>query len=163
MVGTWKRKREQDTRDIRHVRQQKVTVRCDAGGDFFRPQHGPALFKRRSAMHRSKLDIGGADARAGGMSINSGSGGAGASGMGASSSSYNVSAMAHSLGSSGAGSSSVRFEKSSSWAQSAAASSLQWAYPCGHTVGANRCATPGFSRKGVMAARAAPVHHDVVE
>ena len=32
-------------------------------------------------MHRSKLDIGSADAGAGGMSISSGSGGAGASGM----------------------------------------------------------------------------------
>ena len=47
-----------------------------------------------SAMHRSKLDIGGADAGAGGMSISSGSGSAGASGVGASSSSSDASVMA---------------------------------------------------------------------
>ena len=56
-------------------------------------------------MHRSELDIGGADAGAGGMSISSGS--SGASGMGASSTSSDASAMAHSTGSSGAGSGSI--------------------------------------------------------
>ena len=45
-------------------------------------------------MHRSKLDIGGAHAAAGGMSISSGS--SGASGMGASSLSSDASVMAHS-------------------------------------------------------------------
>ena len=50
---------------------------------FFETQRGPAPYTRRRAMHRSKFDIGGADAGAGGMSISSGSGGA--SGMGASS------------------------------------------------------------------------------
>ena len=70
-------------------------------------------------MQRSKFDIRGADARAGGMSISSGSGGA--SGVGASSSSSVASAMAHSTGSSGAGSGSMCLEKSSSWAWSAAA------------------------------------------
>ena len=34
-------------------------------------QRGPAPYTRRSAMHRSKLDIGGAAAGAGGMSISS--------------------------------------------------------------------------------------------
>ena len=70
-------------------------------------------------MHRSRLDMRGADAGAGGMSISSGSGGA--SGMGASSSSV-ASAMAQSTGSSGAGSGSTCLAKSSSWAWSAAAS-----------------------------------------
>ena len=55
-------------------------------------------------MHRSRLDMRGSDAGAGGMSISSGSGGA--SGIGASSSS-DASAMAQSTGSSGAGSSSM--------------------------------------------------------
>ena len=55
-------------------------------------------------MHRSRLDMRGADAGAGGMSISSGSGsGGGASGMGASSSS-DSSAMAHIGGPSSAGS-----------------------------------------------------------
>ena len=54
------------------------------------------------------FDMGGADARAGGMS--------------ASSSSADASAMAHSTGSSGAGSGSMCFEKTPSWAWSAAAS-----------------------------------------
>ena len=71
-------------------------------------------------MHRSKFDIRGADAGAGGMSIRSGSGGA--SGMGASSSSSDASAMAQSTGSSGVGSGSMCMEKSASWAWSAAAS-----------------------------------------
>ena len=57
-------------------------------------------------MQRSKLDIGRADAGAGGMSIRSG--------MGASSSSSDASAMAQSTGSSGAGSGSMCLEKSSS-------------------------------------------------
>ena len=69
-------------------------------------------------MHRSKFDIGGADAGAGGMSMISGSGGA--SGMGASSSSSDAFAMAQSTGSSGAGSGSMCLEKSLSWAWSAA-------------------------------------------
>ena len=64
-------------------------------------------------MQRSKFDIRGADAGAGGMSISSGSGGA--SDMGASSSSSDPSAMAQSTGSSGAGSASMCLEKSSSW------------------------------------------------
>ena len=64
---------------------------------FWRSQRGPAPYTRRSAMHRSKLDIGGEDAGAGGMSVSSGS--SGASGMGASSSSSDASAMAHSTGS----------------------------------------------------------------
>ena len=62
-------------------------------------------------MHRSKLDIGGADAGAGGMSIISGSGGA--SGIGASSSSSDASDMAHSTGSLGAGSGSTCFANKS--------------------------------------------------
>ena len=61
----------------------------------FGPQRGPAPCTRRSAMDRSKLDIGGADARAGGTSISASSRGAGALGMGASSSSSDTSAMAH--------------------------------------------------------------------
>ena len=79
-------------------------------------------------MQRSKFDIVGADAGAGGMSISSGSGGA--SGMGASSSSSDASAMALSTGSSGAGSGSMFLAKSSSREWSAAASataSLKWA------------------------------------
>ena len=79
-------------------------------------------------MQRFKFDIGGADAGAGDMSISSGSGGA--SDMGASSSSCDASAMAQSTTSSGAGSGSMCLEKSSSWAWSAAASSmpsLKWA------------------------------------
>ena len=55
-------------------------------------------------MQRSKLDIGRADARAGGMSIRSG--------MGASSSSSDASAIAQSTWSSGAGSGSMCLEKS---------------------------------------------------
>ena len=47
-----------------------------------RPQRGPAPYARRSAMHRSKFDLGGANAGAGGMSISSGSGGAGVRGAG---------------------------------------------------------------------------------
>ena len=75
-------------------------------------------------MHRSKFDMRGADAGAGGMSITSGSGsGGGASGMGASSSLSVASAMAQSTGSSGAGSGTMCLEKRSSWAWSAAASS----------------------------------------
>ena len=62
-------------------------------------------------MQRSKLDMGGADAGAGGMSISSSSGGA--SGMGASSSSSAASAMAQSTGSSRAGSGSTHVENSS--------------------------------------------------
>ena len=60
-------------------------------------------------MQRSMFDIGCAAARAGGMSISSGSGGA--SGMGASSSSSDASAMAQSTGSSGAGSGDVPGEE----------------------------------------------------
>ena len=59
---------------------------------FWEAQRGPAPYTKRSAMH--KLDIGGANAGAGGMSISSGSGGAGASGVGASSASSDASAMA---------------------------------------------------------------------
>ena len=91
-------------------------------------QRGPALYTRRIVMHRSKLDIRGAETGAEGMSISSGSGGA--SDMGASSSSSDASAMAHSTGSSGGGSGSMCLEKSSSWAWSVAASStasLNWA------------------------------------
>ena len=71
-------------------------------------------------MHRSKFDIGGADAGAGGMSITSGSGGA--SGMGASSSLSEASAMAHPTGSSVAGSGSMCLEIRSSREWSAVAS-----------------------------------------
>ena len=79
---------------------------------FFRKtQRGLAPYTRRRAMQRSKLDIGRADAGAGGMSMTSGSGGA--SGMGASSSSSEASAMAHSTGSSGASSGSMCLEKRS--------------------------------------------------
>ena len=42
---------------------------------FGRAQRVPAPYSRRSVMHRSKLDIGGADAGAGGMAISSSSGG----------------------------------------------------------------------------------------
>ena len=56
-------------------------------------------------MHLSKLDIGGADAGAGGMSMISGS--SGASGMGASFSSSDASAVAQSRGSGGAGSGTI--------------------------------------------------------
>ena len=56
-------------------------------------QRGPAPYTRRSAMHRAKLHVGGADAGAGGMSSSSGSVYAGASGVGASSSSSDASAM----------------------------------------------------------------------
>ena len=66
-----------------------------------------------TAMHRSKLDIGGADAGTGGMSISSSSGDAGASGMGASSASSDASVMGHSTGSAGAGSGSMRFANKS--------------------------------------------------
>ena len=70
---------------------------------FYKTHRGPAPYTRRRAMHRSRLDMRGADAGAGGMSISSGSGsGGGASGMGASSSSSE--AMAQSTRSSGAGS-----------------------------------------------------------
>ena len=90
---------------------------------FYKTHRGPAPYTRRRAMHRSRLDMRGADAGAGGMSISSGSGsGGGASGMGASSSSSVASAMAQSTGSSGAGSGTMCLEKSSSWAWSAAAS-----------------------------------------
>ena len=60
---------------------------------------------RRNAMHRSKLDIGGADAEAGGLSISSSSGDAGASSTGAST----PSARAHS------GSGSICFATSRQW------------------------------------------------
>ena len=68
---------------------------------------------RRRAMQCSKLDIGGADAGAGGMSIRSG--------MGASSSSSDAFSMAQSTGSSGAGSGSMCLAKSSSreWSDAA--------------------------------------------
>ena len=66
-----------------------------------------------TAMHRSKLEIGGADAGTGGMSISSSSGDAGASGMGASSASSDASVMGHSTGSAGAGSGSIRFANKS--------------------------------------------------
>ena len=72
-------------------------------------------------MHRSKRDIGGADAGAGGMSIGSGS--SGASGMGASSSSSYASAMAQSTGSSGAGSGSICLANNAPVARSSVASS----------------------------------------
>ena len=80
---------------------------------FWKVQRGPAQYTRRSAMHLSKLDIGGADAGAGGMSISSGSGGADASGIGASSSSSDASPMLHSTGCSGAGSGSICFANKS--------------------------------------------------
>ena len=60
-VRTWKHERGQDSRDNRHARQQ-----TDA--EMISAEH----------LHHSKLDVGGADARVGGMSISSGSGGAGA-------------------------------------------------------------------------------------
>ena len=91
MVKTWKHERGQDTRENRE------TVRHDAGGIF------GLNATRRSAMHRSKLDVGGADAGAGGKSIRSGRVGADAS------SSSDSSAMAHSTGPSGAGSGSICF------------------------------------------------------
>ena len=72
-------------------------------------------------MHRSKCDIGRADAKAGGTSMISGSGGA--CGMGASTSPSEASAMAQSTGSSGAGSGSMCLEKRSSWEWIAPASS----------------------------------------
>ena len=123
---------------------------------FWRTQRGPAPYSRRSAMHRSKLDIESADAGDGGMSISYGSGAAGASGMGAPSSSSDAyvtaqSTTAQSTGSSGAGSSSMCLEKSSSWAWSAAASStacLKWA-SLWHAVDTYRCTTPGFCRRGL--------------
>ena len=71
---------------------------------FWKVQRGPAQYTRRTAMHRSKLNIAGADAGAGGMSISSGSGGADAS-----RSSSDSSAMVHSTGCSGAGSGSICF------------------------------------------------------
>ena len=73
-------------------------------------------------MHRSKLDIRGADAAARGMAISPGSGGADASGMGASSSSSDASAMAHTGKPSSAGSGVMCLAKSSQRAWSAAAS-----------------------------------------
>ena len=90
------------------VRQQEDTTQQTAQCDmvmivnFSKTQRGAAPYTRRRAMHRSKLVM---DARAGGMSISSGSGGA--SGMGASSSLSEGSAMAQSAGSSGAGSGSM--------------------------------------------------------
>ena len=92
-METWRRKRGPDTRDNQHVREQRDTLRCDAGGNFRRRQRGPAPY-----MHRFKLDIGGADAGAGGMATSSGSGGAGASGIGASSASTDSSAVARPQG-----------------------------------------------------------------
>ena len=53
----------------------RETVTYDAGVNFCWVQRGPAPYTKRSAMHRSKLDMGGADAGAGGMSISSRSGG----------------------------------------------------------------------------------------
>ena len=81
-------------------------------------------------MHRSRLVMRGADTRAGGMSITSGS--SGASGMGASSSPSEGSAMAQSTRSSGAGSGAICLAKSSPSAWSGAASStasLKWVSP----------------------------------
>ena len=69
----------------------------------------PAPYNSRSATHRSKFDIGRADAGVGGMSISSGSGGA--SGMGASSSSSDSSAVAQSTESLGVGSGSICLAK----------------------------------------------------
>ena len=96
------RARSHESTDARDTRERRRDVRQVA---FFCFQRGPAPYNRRSAMHRSKLDIGGADAGAGGMSIGSDSGGA--SGMSASSSSSDASAVVHSTGSSGAGSCSI--------------------------------------------------------
>ena len=104
VVKTWRLKRGRNSQDNRHVRQQRETLKCDAGGNFGRTQRSPAPFIRRSAMHRSKLHIRSVDAGAGRMSIISSSGGGGASGMSASSSSSTYSARAHSTRSSGAGS-----------------------------------------------------------
>ena len=106
-------------------------------------------------MQRSKFDIGGADAGAGGMSMISGSGGA--SGMGASSSSSDASAMAQSTGSSGAGSGSMCLEKSSSRARSATASataSLKWA-PLWARYGRHPVVQALFSSQRSVTARAA--------
>ena len=114
MVRTWKHERGQDTRHNRYVRQQRETPGYDPGGNFFGgAQRGPEPYTRRSAMHRSELDIGGPHAAIGGMSISTGSGGAGASGMGASSSSSDASAVVHSTRSSGAGSGSICFANKS--------------------------------------------------
>ena len=98
MVRTWKR-----GADNRHVRQQRETLRCDAGGNLLGRQRGPAPYTRRSAMHSSKLDIGGADAAARGMAISSGSSASACGGV-PSSSSSDSSAMAHTGGPSSAGS-----------------------------------------------------------
>ena len=84
---------------------ERETLRCDAGGNCWRRQRGPAPYQAQ--CDAPLPSIRGAEAGAGSMSFSSGSGGAGASGMGASSSSSDASAMAHSTGSSGASSGSI--------------------------------------------------------
>ena len=116
---------------------------------FWRRSRGPAPYIRRSAMHRSKLDIGGADAGAGGMSISSGS--SGASGMGASSSSSDASAMAQPTGSSGAGSGSICLANNAPVACSSLATSTasrKNQRRCGRASDANQPSTPGLCRRG---------------
>ena len=74
MVRTWKHgcgpgHTRQPTRG---TTERDAEMRCK-WQFFWRRQRGPAPYTRRSAMHRSKSDIGGADAGAAGMSISSGS------------------------------------------------------------------------------------------
>ena len=109
-------------------------------------------------MHRSVLDIGGADAGAGGMSISSGS--SGASGMDTSSSSSDASAMAQSTGSAGAGSGTISLANNAPVACSSLAfstasrnSASVWARKRRQPVAC--VSTPGFLSQRSVTARAA--------
>ena len=49
-IRTWKHKRGQNTRDNRHVRQQRDMLRCDAGGNFLN------VLTLSSAVHQAQCD-----------------------------------------------------------------------------------------------------------
>ena len=119
-METWRHKREHNTRDNRHVRQQRETLRCD-GGNFSEAS------TRSSAVYQTQCDaplqVGHRrpDAGAGGMAISSGSSASACGGV-PSSSSSDTSAMAHTGEPSSASSDVICLAKSSSRSWSAAAS-----------------------------------------
>ena len=87
-VETCRHNRAQNTRDNRHVRQQKETLRCDVSGNF-----GRASTRSRAAYQAQcdgLLQVGHPEA---GGKISPGSGGAATTAMGASSSSSDSQAL----------------------------------------------------------------------
>ena len=117
---TWRHKRGHNTRDNRHVRQLRETLRCDAGGNFSEaPTRSSAVYQTQCDAP-SKLDIGGANAGCRSMSTSSGSSASACGGEPSSSS--DSSAMAHTGEPSSASSDVICLAKSSSRAWSAAAS-----------------------------------------